>query len=230
MATNIYTAINAIMSEVGAIKKEQKNQQQGFMYRGVDVVMNVLQPLFVKHGVCPVPRVLNHTREERTTKSGGNLIYSILDVEYTFYALDGSHIVAAVTGEGMDSGDKASNKAMSVAFKYACFQVLCIPTEAQDPDGDTPEESAPKAEPSKKTAAPKPPESSENILDVPLFALRSEEYAQYLAALVKGTTVTKKEIKSYIDGLGKEKAAELTDEEFEKLVTALKEAIANEPA
>lgn len=45
----------------------------------------------------------------------------------------------------MDSGDKSSNKAMSVAFKYACFQALCIPTEEmKDPDGETPEQIKPK--------------------------------------------------------------------------------------
>ena len=44
----------------------------------------------------------------------------------------------------MDSGDKATNKAMSVAFKYACFQVFCIPTEDMtDPDAETPPPSVP---------------------------------------------------------------------------------------
>ncbi len=42
----------------------------------------------------------------------------------------------------MDSGDKATNKAMAVAFKYACFQTFCIPTESlmDDPDATTPEQ------------------------------------------------------------------------------------------
>lgn len=117
------------------------------MYRGVDVVMNVFQPLLSKHGVFVVPEVLNTTREERQTKSGGNLIYTVIKVKYTFYADDGSSICAIVQGEGMDSADKSSNKAMSVAFKYACFQVFCIPTEEmKDPDADTP----PPSEPSEK--------------------------------------------------------------------------------
>ncbi len=39
----------------------------------------------------------------------------------------------------MDSGDKASNKALSIAMKYALLQVFCIPTEdAKDPDADSP--------------------------------------------------------------------------------------------
>lgn len=142
----IYSDIAAIMQECGAIGKESVNKQQGFKYRGIDAVMNVLQPLFCKHGVFIIPEVLEHTREERKTNSGGNLIYSIIKVKYTFAASDGSSIEAVVIGEGMDSGDKATNKALAIAMKYACFQVFCIPTEEmKDPDGETPPPSTPQA-------------------------------------------------------------------------------------
>ena len=142
---NIFESINAIMAECPAIAKGQKNQQQGFMYRGIDVVMNVFQPLLAKYKVFAVPEVLDSIREERQTKSGGNLIYTVLKIKYTFYAEDGSHIEATVQGEGMDSADKSGNKAMSVAYKYAMFQVFCIPTEEmKDPDAESPEESTPK--------------------------------------------------------------------------------------
>ena len=137
--SNIYQSIAAIMADCPAISKSQKNQQQGFMYRGIDVVMNVLQPLMIKHKVFAVPEVIESERRERTTSKGGNLIFTALKVRYTFYAEDGSSISAVVQGEGMDSADKSSNKAMSVAFKYACFQVFCIPTEEmKDPDAETP--------------------------------------------------------------------------------------------
>lgn len=135
---NINTAINGVMAEIGAIGKDKRNQQQNFNYRGIDDVMNALQPALVKHKVYIVPEVLEQVREERTTAKGGLLLYSILKVKFTFYADDGSSISATVIGEGMDSGDKASNKAMSVAFKYACFQIFCIPTEELiDPDAET---------------------------------------------------------------------------------------------
>lgn len=134
---NIYNAILNVMSEIGAIGKGKKNIQQGFNYRGIDDVMNALQPLFTKHRIFISPEVLEHTREERTTSKGGILVYSICKVKYTFFADDGSNIHAIVIGEGMDSGDKSSNKAMSIAMKYACFQVFCIATEEmQDPDKD----------------------------------------------------------------------------------------------
>lgn len=145
---NIYETINAVMAEIGAIGKDSRNQQQGFMYRGVDDVMNALNPAFIKHKLFMVPEVVGQKREERQTANGKNLIYSVLSVKYTFYAEDGSSIYTIVPGEGMDSGDKASNKAMSVAFKYACFQTFCIPTEEmKDPDAETP----PPSEPVKST-------------------------------------------------------------------------------
>ena len=155
---NIYETISAVMAEVGAIGKDSKNQAQGFMFRGIDAVMNALNPAFEKYHLFVVPEVLEQHREERQSikpeydyktkeKIGEkvtNLIYSIIKVKYTFYAEDGSSISAVVIGEGMDSGDKATNKAMSIAFKYACFQVFCIPTEEmKDPDAES-HEVAPK--------------------------------------------------------------------------------------
>ena len=133
----IYQAIIGVMSDIGAIGKDKKNAQQGFKYRGVDDVMNALQPVMVKHGLFVVPEIIDQRREERQTSRGGNLIYSVCTVRYTFYAKDGSSVQCVVIGEGMDSGDKATNKAMSIAFKYACFQVFCIPTEEmKDPDAE----------------------------------------------------------------------------------------------
>ena len=134
---SIYESICAIMGEIDAIGKNRKNQQQGFMYRGVEDVMNTINPALTKHKVFIVPEVIEQTRDERTTNKGGLLIYSICKVKFTFYAEDGSSVSAVVIGEGMDSGDKATNKAMSIAFKYACFQVFCIPTEEmKDPDAE----------------------------------------------------------------------------------------------
>lgn len=133
----IYQAIIGVMSDIGVIGKEKRNTQQGFKYRGVDDVMNALQPVMVQHGLFVVPEIIDQKREERQTKNKGNLIYSVCTVRYTFYAKDGSSVQCVVVGEGMDSGDKATNKAMSIAFKYACFQVFCIPTEEmKDPDAE----------------------------------------------------------------------------------------------
>ena len=139
---NIFQSITKILEEVPAIGKTKKNTTQNFMFRGIDDVMNTFQPLLAKHKVFIVPQVLEQTREERQTSKGGTLIYSICKIKYTFYAEDGSSVDAIVIGEGMDSGDKATNKAMAIAMKYAMFQVFCIPTEEmKDPDSETPPES-----------------------------------------------------------------------------------------
>ena len=143
---NIYQSITKIMEEVPSIGKTQRNKTQGFMYRGIDDVMNALQPLLAKNKVFIVPEILEQTREERTTSKGGNLIYSICKIKYKFYAEDGSSVEAITIGEGMDSGDKATSKAMAIAMKYALFQVFCIPTdEMKDPDSETPEQSTKKS-------------------------------------------------------------------------------------
>ena len=133
----IYAAIAGVMADVGAIGKDSVNEQQRFKYRGIDAVMNALQPAMIKHGLFVYPEILEHTREERQNTKGTTLIYSVIKVAYHFTAMDGSDVVVTVIGEGMDAGDKATNKALSIAFKYACFQLFCIPTEEmRDPDAD----------------------------------------------------------------------------------------------
>lgn len=138
---NIYESIAAIQADVDFIGKDkQTTGQTSYKYRGVDQVLNTLHPLFAKHKVFAVPEVLEVlNREWKTTKTGNSVVYQTAKVKYTFYAEDGSSVSATVLGEAMDSGDKASNKCMSVAFKYACFQILSIPTEetAADPDDET---------------------------------------------------------------------------------------------
>lgn len=135
---NIYETITKVMGEIGAVGKNSKNTTQGFMFRGIDAVMNAINPALVKYKLFIVPEILEQSREERQSTKGGTLIYSICKVKYTFYAEDGTNISSVVIGEGMDSGDKATNKAMSIAFKYARFQVFCIPTEEMaDPDKES---------------------------------------------------------------------------------------------
>lgn len=135
---NIYESIAAVQADVAFIGKEKETQSGSrFKYRGVDQVLNTLHPLFAKHKVFAVPEVLEVLgREWRKTEKGGNVVYQTIKVKYTFYAEDGSNVSAVVIGEAMDSGDKASNKCMSVAYKYACFQILSIPTEETTADPD----------------------------------------------------------------------------------------------
>lgn len=131
----IYGAIIDAMGQINAISKDRRNPQQGFAYRGIDDVMNELHSILAKSGIFIVPTVLDEQRTQAQTSRGGNLFYTRLKIKFTFYAKDGSSIESVVIGEAMDSGDKASNKALSIGMKYACLQVFCIPTE-EDKDSD----------------------------------------------------------------------------------------------
>ena len=133
----IHELIGTAMKKIGAIGKDSINTQQGFKYRGIDAVYNALNPVMAELGLFICPEIIEQKREERLTKNGSVLTYTILTIKYTVYAPDGSNISLTVVGEGMDSGDKSSNKAMSVAMKYAAFQLFMIPTEEMvDPDKD----------------------------------------------------------------------------------------------
>lgn len=134
----VYKAITKVIARLAkdGISKDRSNQQQNYKFRGIDDVYNALSGCLSDAQLCIMPRVLRREVKERETKSGGVLFYVVLDVEFDFVsAEDGSKHTVAVIGEAMDSGDKATNKAMSAAYKYACLQTFCIPTEG-DNDAD----------------------------------------------------------------------------------------------
>lgn len=141
----IYGAIAAIMRETKAIAKGEKNEQQGFMFRGIDAVMNELHDLFANNGVFILPEVLDYNVTEKVTGRGTILYYTRAKVKYHFIAEDASEVFSINVGEAIDSGDKGMNKAMSIALKYALMQMLLIPTkESKDPDTISVEETRPK--------------------------------------------------------------------------------------
>lgn len=206
----IYQAINSIMNEIGAIGKNQKNQQQNFMFRGIDDVMNAISPALIKYKVFVVPEVLEQTREERQTKTGSNLIYSVCKMKYTFYAEDGSFVESVVVGEGMDSGDKATNKAMSIAFKYACFQVFCIPTEEmKDPDEECHE-----VEPKKKQKSESAAVADKKLQKIDAVQLES------LKAILAGNGI---EEKTVLDLYKLKSLEEVTNQKYENIQSHLED-------
>ena len=134
----VYQAINKVQAELahtGISKTRTNTQGSGYKFRGIDDVFNALSPLLATHGLCILPRMLTRTCEERMSKSGGNLFYVTVEAEFDLVAAeDGSKHTIRTFGEAMDSGDKATNKAMSAAYKYAAMQAFSIPTEG---DNDT---------------------------------------------------------------------------------------------
>lgn len=136
----IYSAMVGIMKDVEAITKDKKNTGQGYNFRGIDDCYNAMHDLFAKHEVFITTEIVNATRENVTTRNNANMMYSIIDYKFTFHAVDGSSVSSIIRGEACDMGDKASNKAASVALKYALMQTFLIPTEelkSLDPDAET---------------------------------------------------------------------------------------------
>lgn len=160
MATNtgphVYTAITEVMAHLAksGISKDRKNEQQGYAFRGIDDVYNALAPALSEHGLCILPFVKNRVVTEKVNARGNTLFYVCVDVDFAFVsARDGSSHIVSVSGEAMDSGDKATNKAMSAAFKYACLQAFCIPTEG-DNDADATTHQVQAKAPATKVAKP----------------------------------------------------------------------------
>jgi hypothetical protein len=143
----VYEAIAKVMAAMGkeGITKDRKNQQQGYAFRGIDDVYNALSPLLAAHGLVVLPRVLSRECVERVTAKGGAIFYVTVEAEFDFVSVeDGSKHIVKTYGEAMDSADKATNKAMSAAYKYAAFQTFCIPTEGNnDADMETQQEFLP---------------------------------------------------------------------------------------
>jgi hypothetical protein len=142
----VYQSINFVQADLceTGISKDRRNQSQGYSFRGIDDTYNALSPLLAKHGLCILPRMISRTCEEVPTKSGGAMRYVVVEAEFDFVSSeDGSSHTIRTFGEAMDSGDKATNKAMSAAYKYAAFQAFAIPTEGnEDADSSTPEPAA----------------------------------------------------------------------------------------
>jgi hypothetical protein len=136
---HVYQAIADIQGELAktGIAKTRKNQQgSGYMFRGIDDVYAALSPLLSAHKLVVIPRVLTREVIDRQSKNGGALFYVTVHAEFDFVsAIDGTTHTASTFGEAMDSGDKATNKAMSAAYKYAAFMTFAIPTEG-DNDAD----------------------------------------------------------------------------------------------
>ena len=129
---SIYPALVRVTRAIATdgIGKTRDNKQQGYKFRGVDEVMNAFAPLLAKEGIFIRPHFTDRTVAERATKQGGTLFSVSVSGSFDFVAEDGSSVtVGPFYGEAMDSGDKATNKAMATAFKYAMFQTFCVPLE-----------------------------------------------------------------------------------------------------
>jgi hypothetical protein len=141
----IYKKISQVMADIGSIGKERQNREQNYKFRGIEDLYNAAQPAMIKHGIFCAPSVLEYQSNEYMTAvrgdgSGGKRMQRvIMRVQHRFYAEDGSFVETITSGEGVDQSDKAANKCMSAAFKYALMEIFCVPTEdIEDADRTTP--------------------------------------------------------------------------------------------
>ena len=138
---SITEAMAAVMNDVQAVAKKDRNEHQKFNFRGIDAVVNAVGPALRKHGVVVVPEVQDVAYEKVTTTNNKPATACRLVVSYTFHK-DDSYLSCTVAAEAWDHGDKATPKAMSVAFRTALLQALALPTDEPDPDAHTYEQSA----------------------------------------------------------------------------------------
>lgn len=138
---SVHERWNKVLKELPAIGKNRVNQQQGFKFRGVDDVLDKVHPLFGKHGVHVIPTRQASERSQRTTKSGGVIHVVNMTVDWRIWGIEGDSFDAQTEGEGTDSGDKATSKAQTMAFKYLLWPALAVAeNEETDADGQTPED------------------------------------------------------------------------------------------
>jgi len=136
----IASKMAAVMADTAPVEKNGVNSQQGFKFRSIDDTVHSVRKALVKHGVAVVPSTMDTQLSTYQTKSGMVMNVATVTVDYTFFAEDGSSVTATMVGQAADSGDKAVSKALSMAFKYLCFQTFLCGT-----DGDPDSEVAPEA-------------------------------------------------------------------------------------
>ena len=129
--------LHRVMTDIGAVEKTGRNQSQQFNFRTIDDAMNAAHKALTLHGVIVAPEIVEKSSERIATKNGNPAQRVELTVRYRFVGPKGDEVSATVASEGIDYGDKATSKAMSMALKYALFQTLMIPTEEADPDSQT---------------------------------------------------------------------------------------------
>lgn len=132
---SVVACLSTAMEAIRAVGKDGKNSQHNYNFRGIDAVVNAASPAFRKVGVVVTPELRSIDYETVEVGNKRSLMQSCkVVVAYTFHGPAGDSITAVAPGEAMDSGDKATAKAMSVAFRTALLQALCIPTTDTDPD------------------------------------------------------------------------------------------------
>ncbi len=216
----IFKQIPLIMSEVGAIEKSRQGSGINYKFRGIDDIYFALQPLLAKHGVFFAPNVIDQQRHERESKNGGVLTYTILKVEFTFYADDGSSFKVCTVGEAMDTSDKSSNKAMSAALKYAILELFCIPTEEEKDTEYQNHEPKPRGASVKAPGSNEMPDRYQGVGGKESRAV-TEPQLKRLYAIVKQSGLTDSKVKEMVQSFGVKDSKQLNQKQYDELCSTI---------
>ena len=133
--------LQLVMSELRPVSKDRTSDGGGykFKFRGIDDVVKEISPLFAKHGISVTKRIIESSNSE-VEVGGKRTLTGVTRVtcafRYTSAHDTNDFREDEVIAEAMDSGDKATAKVMSVAYRTSLLQVLLIPTGDPDPDED----------------------------------------------------------------------------------------------
>jgi len=168
----IYGLMACILADCEPVAKDARNEFGNYSYRSLDSIVATVRTALAKHGVVSIPEVISQERHQYETAKGTPMHVSLLTMRTTFYAPDGSSVSAVTIGEGADSGDKATNKALSSAQKYALLQTFLLGAGV-DADAETPAVVGAKVgrrqeprQPSTAAASP-PPEEGRGVSSTP---------------------------------------------------------------
>lgn len=149
MENNIYKRMLAIQSELATVAKNLTVSTGGkSSYRAVGEkdILDAVKPLEQKYGVYsyPVDRdIVDSGEMEKQGSNGYSTISRYLRIRtvYRFVNIDNpdDHIDILSYADGIDSGDKATGKAMTYCDKYALMKAYKIST-GEDPDQKASEE------------------------------------------------------------------------------------------
>ena len=130
---NLRKKLSSISAAVARINKTGTNTAQKYKFVKDEEVMARLNPVFAEHGVIIVPTQVVETRLEPYNDG----FLCDLTVRFTIYDTDSDDtIVGESKGQGWDRGDKASNKAMTSAYKYFVLKTFALAT-GDDPEADS---------------------------------------------------------------------------------------------
>jgi len=214
----IHAAMAAAFANIRGVGKDGYNPGQKFHFRSIDDVAAAAKAALEAEGVYIAPNY-----EILTTNDTGKGMHIFVKGHFTFYAKDGSCVTACAIGEGRDSYDKATNKAMSAAFKYALLQTFCIGDPNDEGDAHSaPVETAVRKAPTRKPAQPEVTEATTEV--------SAKEWGEWLATRERITADddTKNRLGSLLKTAGVKVDRTMSKDDFVILLACADEAMGAE--